>query len=137
LDGIPRVEFTRDPGHLSDMSGRAAMYRRHENLVLLNPEHFRYQQLQAALLASVGPDAERQQMAREIFDEEYQVHAGRFVIQAWLFRGRAEWNDTEFEQALSMGSLTVLLASPQTLAEAQARYNRRMMTNRVAAAGGN
>jgi hypothetical protein len=135
--GIPRVEFTRDPGHLADMCGRAAVYRRHENLVLLNPEHFRYLQLLEAMYEVAGPDAERRQLAREIFDVQYQVQAGRFVIQAWIFRGRAEWDDTQFAEALSMGSLTVMLASPQTLSEAQARYNRRMMPNRVAAAVGN
>lgn len=135
--GIPRIEFTRDAGHLTEMNGRAAMYRRHENLVLLNPDHFRYLQLLESMYEMVGPDAERRAMACEIFDEEYQVQAGRFVIQALIFQGRPEWDDAQFEQALNIGSLTVVLASPNTLSEAQRRYNQRMLTNRVAAAGGN
>ena len=136
-NGIPQVEFTRDLGHLGQMRDRAAMYSAHDNLVLLNPDHFRYQQLLEAMYEKVGPDAEKRQVALEIFNEEYRVQAGRFVIQAWIFRGRAEWDDRQIQEALSMGSLTLMLASPLSLSEAQARYNRRMMTNRVAAAGAN
>jgi hypothetical protein len=135
--GIPQVQFTRDPAILGEMRGRAALYRRTENLVLLNPEHFRYQQDLNRLLEDVGPDAERRQLAQRIFDDEYMVQAGKYVVQAWLFRGRSEWDDNAFEEALGMGAMTVHLASPATLNEALRRYRQRMNTNRVPAAGSN
>jgi len=136
-DGIPRVQFTRDPAKLAEMCGRAALYLRNENLVLLNPDHFRYQQdLNRLLDRDVGPDAERRQLAKNLFDDEYAVQAGQYVIQAWLFRGRSDWDDSEFEAALGVGAMTVHLASPATLDAARTKYRQRMNANRVPPNGG-
>jgi hypothetical protein len=135
--GIPLVQFTHDPAILTEMSGRAALYRPVENIVLLNPNHFRYQEDLNRMLGEAGPDAERRQVAQRIFEDEYMVQAGKFVIQAWLFRGRSDWDDTQFQEALNMGAMTVYLASPVTLHEASTRYRRRMTTNRVPAAPAN
>jgi hypothetical protein len=135
-DGIPDVQFTHDPGHLAEMNGRAALYRPVENQVLLNPNHFLYQDHLTRILAEAGADADRRQIAQQIFNDEYTFQAGRFIIQAWLFRGRADWNDNQFVDALNMGAMTVYLASPDTLAEASRRYRQRMATNRMAAAAG-
>jgi hypothetical protein len=137
VPGIPDVRFTQDPGILSEMRGRAALYRRHENLVLLNREHFRYQEYLNQLFEHVGPDADRRQLAQCIFDEEYMVQAGRYVVQAWLFRGRADWNDTDIDEVLGMGAMTVHLASPNTLHEARRRYRQRVAATRAEAAGAN
>lgn len=134
FSGIPRVEFTRDPAKLGDMHGRAALYERSANLVLLNPEHFRYQQDLQNLFDHVGPDADRRAIAQSLFDEEYQVQAGKYVVQAWLFRGRSDWDDAEFEQALGMGAMTVHLASPTTLHEARRKYRTRVAATKEEAA---
>jgi hypothetical protein len=133
-DGIPDVRFTHDPGHLAEMCGRAALYRSEENIVLLNPTHFRYMDDLNRMREEAGPDADRRQLAEKIFNDEYMVRAGQFVIQAWLFRGREGWNETQFVEALNAGALTVHLASPDTLHEASTRYRRRMATNRVPSA---
>lgn len=61
--------------------------------------------------------------------------AGR--VQAWLFKGRAEWTDDDYEEVLGMGAMTVHLVSPAILAEARRKYNSRMATNRVLAASSN
>jgi hypothetical protein len=135
--GIPEVRFTSDPARLDEMRGRAALYIRSDNLVLLNREHFRYQQLLEGLFESVGPDADQRRLAQQLFDEEYMVHAGEYVVQAWLFRGRAEWSDDEFATVLGMGAMTVHLASPFTLVEARRKYNQRMATNRAQTASVN
>jgi hypothetical protein len=129
--GIPEIRFTSDPAILAEMRGRAALYRQSENLVLLNKEHFRYQQDLERMLQDAGPDAVQQQLAQQLFDEEYMVQAGKYVVQAWIFRGRADWNDAEFEQALGMGAMTVHLATPATLAEARRKYRQRMNSNRL------
>jgi hypothetical protein len=137
ITGIPNVDFTNDPAILEEMRGRAAVYRRSANLVLLNPEHFLYQRDLQRLYEDVGPDSERQQLARQFYNEEYRYQAGKYVVQAWIFRGRSEWNDDEFEAALSMGAMTVNLASPNTLDTARRRYRQRVNASRVEAAGAN
>lgn len=69
--GIPCVKFTTDPAHLEEMCGRAAMYRREENVVLLNPNHFKYQDDLEKMYQDAGPDADRRALAKSLFDEEY------------------------------------------------------------------
>ena len=113
------------------MRGRAALYRMAENIVLLNPNHFRYQDDLNRIREEAGPDAERRQIAEQIFRDEYMVQAGRFVIQALMFRGRVDWNDTQIEESVNSSAMTVHLASPDTFREASQRYRRRMATNRV------
>lgn len=130
--GIPYVDFTQDPAILEEMQGRAAIYRRTENLVLLNPGHFLYQRdLERLYDQEAGPDAERRHLVKQFFDEEYMVQAGKFVMQAWLFRGRSDWNDQEFEEAVNKGAITVHLASPSACEEAGRRYRQRMNTARM------
>jgi hypothetical protein len=130
--GIPNVYFAQDPAILEEMRGRAAMYKREENAVLLNPHHFRYQDDLEKLYADTGSDAERRQLARRLFDEEYCFNAGKFVILAWLFKGKADWDDREWEEALSMGALTVHLAEPTSLEEARRRLRQRLNSRKVA-----
>lgn len=78
-----------------------------------------------------GPDADRQILAKQLFDDEYCVNAGRFVIQAWFNRGRPEFSDSDFEQALSMGSLTVTLASPASLDQAHQKLRQRLRSRKM------
>jgi hypothetical protein len=124
--GIPEVRFTDDPALLADMQGRAAVYRKEENLVLLNREHFRYLQEKEAFAEEQGKDAERRGLAEKVFDEEYMVEAGKLILQAYLFRNRHDWNDEAFEQALGMGSITIHLASPDIRREARRRVNQKI-----------
>src|SRR5205085_2622330 len=95
------------------------------------PRGRRRQRRRPGLAAGLGG------LAQHFFDEEYMVHAGKYVIQAWLYRGRPEWSDEEFEEALGTGAMTVLLASPATLAEARRRFRQRMNANRIPGAGVN
>lgn len=133
--GIPAVYFTEDPAKLEEMCGRAAMYQREENAVLLNPRHFKYLEDLEKIYADSSPDSERRALAKRLFDEEYCFNAGKFVILAWLFKGKADWNDREWEEALSMGALTVLLAEPASLEEARRRFRMRLNSRKVAALG--
>jgi hypothetical protein len=128
--GIPIVQFTHDPGLLEDMRGRAAMYRKEDNTVFLNPHHFRYLDDLEQLYEDVGPDAERRQVAREFYDEAYQFCAGRFVVQAWFYKGKAEWDDSAWEEALNMETLTIHLTSPESLQEAKTRLRQKLNTGR-------
>jgi hypothetical protein len=134
--GIPDVRFTTDCGHLDEMTGRAALYRRAENVILLNPHYELYRQYLDRLYADAGPDADRRALAKQLFDEEYCFNAGRFVVQAWLFKGKADWSDEDWEKALDMGTLTVHLVDPRMLDEARRRFrmklNARKMENLVA-----
>src|SRR5262249_41659725 len=68
-----------------------------------------------------GPDSARRILAKELFDEEYCFNAGKFVILSWLFKGKAEWADKEWEEALSKGALTVHLAQPVSRDEAHSQ----------------
>jgi hypothetical protein len=129
--GVPSVYFTQDPAKLEEMSGRAAMYQREENAVLLNPSHFKYVEDLERIYADAGPDAERRMLAKQLFDEEYCFNAGKFVILAWLFKGKPEWQDRELEEALSKGALTVHLAEPSSLDEARRRLRQRLNSRKV------
>jgi hypothetical protein len=130
--GIPNVYFTPDPAKLEEMAGRAALYQREENAVLLNPQHFKYVEDLGKVYADAGPDADRRTLAKMLFDEEYSFSAGRFVILAWLFKGKADWADREWEDALSMGALTVHLAEPASLEEARRRYRQKLNSRKTA-----
>ena len=129
--GVPNVYFTQDPAKLEEMCGRAAMYQREENAVLLNPRHFKYLEDLDRIYADAGPDAERRMLAKELFDEEYGFNAGKYVILSWLFKGKAEWADKEWEEALSKGALTVHLAEPVSLDEARRRLRQRLNSRKV------
>jgi hypothetical protein len=135
--GIPSVSFTEDPAHLEEMRGRAAMYRREDNAVLLNPRHFKYLDDLDRICADAGLDEERRVLATQFFDEEYCFNAGKFVLLSWLFKGKADWDDSEWVEALSMGALTVHLAAPASLDEARRRYRQRLNSRKVAGMGGN
>jgi hypothetical protein len=114
------------------MRGRAAMYRREENAVFLNPHHFKYQDDLEAIYADAGPDAERRQLAKQLFDEEYCFNAGKFVLLSWIFKGKAEWNDGEWEEALGKGALTVHLAEPGSLHAARQKLHQRLNSRKLA-----
>jgi hypothetical protein len=133
--GIPNVYFTEDPAKLEEMCGRAAMFQREENAALLNPCHFKYLEDLERICADAGADAERRGLARSMFDEEYCFNAGKFVILAWLFKGKANWDDQEWEEALSMGALTVHLAGPDSLEDARRRFRQRLNSRKIAALG--
>jgi hypothetical protein len=135
--GIPNVYFTEDPAKLEEMSGRAAMYQREENAVLLNPRHFKYLEDLEKIYGDGGPEAERRALAKRLFDEEYCFNAGKFVILAWLFKGKTDWADREWEEALSKGALTVHLAEPASLDEARRRFRQRLNARKIAALGDN
>ena len=90
---------------------------------LLNPNHFKY--------TDAGRDTERRILAKQLFDEEYCFNAGKFVILAWLFKGKAEWQDRELEEALSKGALTVHLAEPNSLDEARRRLRQRLNSRKL------
>jgi hypothetical protein len=135
--GIPTVSFTEDPAHLEEMRGRAAMYRREDNAVLLNPRHFKYLDDLDRICADAGLDEERRGLAKLFFDEEYCFNAGKFVLLSWLFKGKADWDDSEWVEALSMGALTVHLAAPASLDEARRRFRQRLNSRKVAALGEN
>jgi hypothetical protein len=135
--GIPSVSFTEDPAHLEEMRGRAAMYCREDNAVLLNPRHFKYLDDLDRICADAGPDAERCALAKQFFDEEYCFNAGKFVLLSWLFKGKVDWEDSEWVEALSMGALTVHLAAPASLDEARRRFRQRLNSRKVAALGEN
>jgi hypothetical protein len=131
--GIPSIYFASDLAILEEMRGRAAMYRREENAVLLNPHHFKYQEDLEKIYADAGPDAERQALAKHLFDEEYCFNAGKIVIVAWLFKGKAEWVDREWEESLGMGALTFRLAEPDALDEARRRLRQKLNTRKLSA----
>jgi hypothetical protein len=131
--GIPNVCFTDDPAKLEEMCGRAAMYQREENAVLLNPRHFKYLEDLEQIYADAGPDADRRTLAKQLFDEEYYFNAGKFIILGWLFKGKADWDDREWEEALSMGALTFHLAAPASLDEARKRFRQRLSSRKVGA----
>ena len=131
--GVPNVYFTQDPAKLEEMCGRAAMYQRDEYAVLLNPRHFKYVEDLERICADAGPDAERCALATRFFNEEYCFNAGKFVILAWLFKGKAGWDDCDWEDALSMGALTFHLAEPGSLAEARRRFRQRLNSRKTAA----
>jgi hypothetical protein len=130
--GIPSVSFATDPAILEEMTGRAAMYRRQENAVLLNPNHFKYQDDLERIYADAGFDAERRALAKQLFDEEYCFNAGKIVIVAWLFKGKAEWDDRQWEESLGMGALTFRLAEPDAMDEARRRFRQRLNTRKLA-----
>jgi hypothetical protein len=74
-------------------------------------------------------------MAKRLFDEEYCFNAGKFVILAWLFKDKDKWDEHEWEEALSMGALTVHLAEPASLKEARRRFRQRLNSRKVEALG--
>jgi hypothetical protein len=73
---------------LEEICGRAAMYQHEENAVLLNLRHFKYLEDLEKIYADAGPEAERRALAKRLFDEEYCFNADKFVILAWLFKGK-------------------------------------------------
>jgi hypothetical protein len=79
----------------------------------------------------IGPDSERQTLARQLFDEEYSFNAGKFIVLSWLFKGKAEWSDRDWEEALSTGALTVHLAAPTSLEEARRKLRQRLNTRKL------
>jgi hypothetical protein len=128
--GIPCVCFTNDAGLLDDMRGRAALYRRADNTVFLNPKHWRYEDDLSRLYEEVGPDSELRQLARKYYEEAYKFHAGRLVVCAWLYKGRPDWTETDWQEAIDMQSLTVHLTLPDSLREAQNRIRQRLNSGR-------
>lgn len=124
--GAPSVCFTEDAGLLKEMAGRAGLYRREENCVFLSRYHFRYLDDLKIICEEAGDDADRRILAINEFEKQYCFTAGRYVITAWLFRGRSEWDNRAWDEAISMGSLTVTLASPESLRNAQRNYRRRI-----------
>jgi hypothetical protein len=129
--GIPCVAFTEDPAILEEMRGRAAIFRREDNTVLLNAHHFRYEDDLEKIYEDVGADAERRALARKLFDEEYCFNAGKFVVLSWLFKGKAEWSDRDWEEALSTGALTVHLAAPTSLDDARRKLRQKLNTRKL------
>jgi hypothetical protein len=129
--GIPPVIFTHDAAKLEEMAGRAAMYQREDNLVLLNPNHDRYLRDLDRVYEEAGSDSDRQALAKKLFDEEYCVHVGKYVMMAWVFRGTAEWDDAQWERAVSMESLTVHLVEPSLVAEARRRLRQRLNSRKL------
>jgi hypothetical protein len=129
--GIPVVDFTDDPAILEEMNGKAAVYRKEENTVLLNPAYFRYVEGLESCYQDVGADADVRALAKRHFDEEYCVRAGQFVIQAWLNRGRPEFTDKDFDDALSIGSLTTNLTSPESMEKARHKIRQKLQSTKM------
>jgi hypothetical protein len=57
--GVPYVRFTEDPAILEEIGGRAAVYKREDNCVLLNPKHFHYLKDLETIFQDAGPDSGR------------------------------------------------------------------------------
>jgi hypothetical protein len=131
LPGIPQVLFAEDPAILEELSGRAALYRLEDNTVLLNPQHAKYLEDLEKIYADVGPGADRRALARQLFDEEYSFNAGKFVIQAWLFKDRPHWEDRAWHEAASSGALTVHLASTVSLDESRRRLRQKLNSRKL------
>jgi hypothetical protein len=129
--GIPDVRFTTDPALLALMKGRAAYYRRDDNTVFLNQDHFRYTDDLQRLYDEAGEDAERQQLAKKYYDEAYKFRVGCFVVQAWIYKGRADWADSDWEGALKAETLTIHLTSPEALREAQTRFRHKLREGKL------
>jgi hypothetical protein len=129
--GIPQVSFAEDRAILEEMSGHAAMYRREENAVLLNPDHSKYQHDLEKLYEAVGPDAGRRSLAKHLFDEEYSFNAGKFVIQAWFFKDKPCWEDAAWEEGVNKRALTVHLALPESLDEARKRLRQKLNSRKL------
>jgi hypothetical protein len=113
------------------MSGRAALYRPEENAVFLNPRHFKYLDDLEKIYADVGPGADRRALAKRLFDEEYCFNAGKFVIQAWLFKGKPQWEERDWAEGVSPGALTIHLASPASLDEARRRLRQKLNSRKL------
>ena len=124
--GIPKVMFSDDPALLDQMKDRAAMYQRDENTVFLNQNHFRYEDDLERLYEEVGDDVDRRKLAKDLFDDEYMFRAGTFVVQAWLFKSRPHWDDTQLEEALGSGAMTVHLASREAYSDARHKLRTRL-----------
>ncbi len=129
--GIPQISFAEDPAILEEMVGRAGMYKREENVVLLNPRHFKYKEDLDKIFGDVGPGADRRSLAKHLFDEEYCFNAGKFVILAWLFKGKTHWEDRAWEEALNMASLSVHLAEPASLEFARKRLRQKLNSRKI------
>jgi hypothetical protein len=128
--GIPEVRFTDDAGILSELADRAALYRREDNTVFLSREFFRYQQDRDLLFDRAGSDADVRQYALKLFEDAYKYRAGCFVIMAWVFKGRPAWTDSDLDQALSQGALTVYLTSREAYREAEAKLSQKLHAGR-------
>jgi hypothetical protein len=112
------------------------MHRRDDtgSVVYLNPKRFKYLEDLERLYEEVGPDEEKRSLAKKTFDEEYKFNAGIFVLLSWIFRGKADWAEKDWEQALSMGALTVYLASPSSVDDARRKVNQKFTTRKIEAA---
>src|SRR5260370_768575 len=64
-------------------------------------------------------------------------HSGRGRRGTAKALGKADWDDSEWVEALSMGALTVHLAAPASLDEARRRFRQRLNSRKVAALGEN
>jgi hypothetical protein len=124
--GIPTPRFTNDPSHLEQMRGRAAMYVKEDNSILINPTHFRYVAFLEKIQEEAGPDPEWQGLAKSILDEEYKFQVGKYVISAWLYKDLPDWEPIEWEKALDTGSLTVHLTPPDCLVAARQKFRMKV-----------
>jgi hypothetical protein len=131
LPGIPQVSFAEDPAILEETSGRAGMYRREENAILLNPHHSKYLEDLERLFEDVGPAADRRALAKKLFDDEYCFNAGKFVIQAWWFKGKPFWEDGAWEEGVNMRALTVHLALPDSLDGARRKLRQKLNSRKL------
>lgn len=131
LPGIPQVSFAEDPAILDELSGRAALYRHEDNTVLLNPRHSKYLDDLEKIYADVGPGADRRSLARQFFDEEYSYNAGKFVIQAWLFKGKPHWEGRAWHEGVNPSALTVHLASTVSLDESRRRLRQKLNSRKL------
>jgi hypothetical protein len=64
-------------------------------------------------------------------DEEYCFNAGKFVIQAWLFKGKPHWEERAWEESVNMGALTVHLAEPVSLGQARWRLRKKLNSRKT------
>jgi hypothetical protein len=122
--GIPEVVFTSDAGILGLMQGRAALYRREDNRVFLDRGHFRYTRGLERMLEEAGADSDRSRKAEECWDESYKFRAGCFVMQAWFYKGKANWTEDDWVNALSTETLTIHLTGPEALQDARSRFRQ-------------
>ena len=83
------------------------------------------------MFEDVGPGADRRALAKQLFDEEYSFNAGKFVIQAWLFKGKPHWEEVAWEDGVNMRALTVHLASPASLDEARRRLRQKLNSRKL------
>ncbi|MBU6429859.1 MAG: hypothetical protein KGR26_12675, partial [Cyanobacteria bacterium REEB65] len=116
--GLPTPKFTDDPAHLRHMAGRAAMYDKFQNVIYLNPNHFRYVSFLDRVLNAAGDDEQRREIAKRLLNESYMYQIGKYVIAACLYRKDQHWTEADWEEALDSGAMTVYLTPPDCVEEA-------------------